>query len=113
MMANDKNTQQALSSNYKTPQQMESTSLKFLDMISFIVRSVNIEESSCDKLMNRLGIQHDSMGIGIQCYSVMLKQIHETFKFYFPKKYSHEVCVKLNYIHSIFLVYILCILIIF
>lgn len=91
MMANDKNTQQALSSNYKAPQQMESTSLKFLDMISFIVRSVNIHNTNCDKLLSKLGIQHDSMGIGIQCYAVMLKQVHESFKFYFPKKYSHDV----------------------
>ena len=90
-MANDKNTQQALSCNYKTSQEMESNSLKFLDMISFIVRSVNMDDSNCDKLMNRLGIQHDMMGIGIECYAVMLKQIHETLKFYFPKRYTYEV----------------------
>ena len=91
MMANDKYTQNALASNFETTQEMESTGLKFLDMISFIVRSVNIDESICDKSLNRLGLQHDKMGISIQCYAVMLQQMHETFKFYFPKQYSDEV----------------------
>ena len=91
MMANDKDTQNALRSNYKTTQEMESTSLKFLDMISFIVRAVNIDESICDKALNQLGLLHDKMGISIQCYAVMLQQFHETLKFYFPKQYSDEV----------------------
>lgn len=91
MLANNSNSQKILASNCKTSEQMESTSLKFLDMIAFVIRIVNIEDANCDKLLNRLGIQHDKMGVNIKLYRIMLQQMHQTLAFYFPNQYTDEV----------------------
>ena len=77
-----------LMQNHKT---LESKSLKFLDMMGWLIRHLITDNIDLYSILTRLGIFHQRMGIKLHHFAPILKSMHETFSYYFPTKYNIEV----------------------
>lgn len=70
---------------------IEQKSLKFLDMMGWLIRYLLIDNIDLYSILTRLGIFHQRMGIKIQHFPPLLQSMHETFSYYYPTKYNIEV----------------------
>ena len=70
---------------------IESTSLRYLDMMGWLIRYLITDNIDLYSLLTKLGIFHQNMGIKIEHFEPMLEAMHETFSYYFEHKYSIEV----------------------
>eukprot|EP01083_Nonionella_stella_P047869 128144_1 len=75
---------------------IEALSLKYLDMIGWLTRSLMNHDIDLYSLLRKLGAMHRTMGIRIQHFEPMLVAMHQTFSYYFPSKYVIEVKYALD-----------------
>ena len=99
MMVTNKEMKQVLKINLKSIGSVEQSSLKFLDMMGWLIRSVNRNDIDLASVLTGLGKLHQSMGININHFHPMLNSMHEAFSYYFPIKYGIEVCLTLYWLH--------------
>eukprot|EP01084_Bolivina_argentea_P134077 236569_1 len=67
---------------------IEGMSLKFIDMIGWLIRYLLTDNIDLYTMLIRLGVFHQQLGVKINHFSSMLQSIHETFTYYFPTKYT-------------------------
>lgn len=70
---------------------IQSMSLKYLDMFGTLIRYLSQDINSAYPLLIKLGALHRNMGISIEHYGPMLRSLHETFSYYYPKRYNIQV----------------------
>eukprot|EP01083_Nonionella_stella_P157094 509574_1 len=80
---------------------IEATSLKYLDMMGWLIRFLITDDVDLSALLIRLGRVHRAMGIGIHHFPPMLAATHETFAYYFEAKYCIEVKYAMDEIFSL------------
>eukprot|EP01084_Bolivina_argentea_P003736 7047_1 len=89
MLSSSKEMKHILRSNVKSESDsIEYLSLKFIDMLSWLIRHLLVNNMDLHATLARLGSGHKSMGINIQHFAPMLLAVHETFAYYFEHKYS-------------------------
>ena len=78
---------------------MEMAALRTLDTIGFIIRGLDAPyttNSSFSALLHKLGVIHNNMGVKVGDYRIMLEQMDETLKCFFPQTYSLQVQFALS-----------------
>ena len=78
-------------SKFKLNDKLETAALRSLDMIGFIIRGVFTSNTNLQSSLYKLGTLHSKMGVKIEHFGIMLQNIHETFKYYYPVQYSYQV----------------------
>eukprot|EP01083_Nonionella_stella_P040097 109020_1 len=81
-------------------QSIESTSIKYLDMMGWLVRHLVSDGLDVHSLLDRLGAVHRQMGITIHHFVPMLKAMHDSFAYYLEEKYSIEVKYAMDELFS-------------
>eukprot|EP01084_Bolivina_argentea_P214411 364004_1 len=89
-----------MKSNFNQSKQIERTSLRYLDMMGWLIRHLITDNIDLHSQLSQLGVLHDKMGICIEHYTPMLHSLHETFAYYFGCKYNVEVKYALDEIFS-------------
>ena len=109
MLSTNKEMKKVMKSNRTSESKIETMSLKYLDMFGWLLRyltqdinqvSDDINKSSSYPLLIQLGILHRKMGINIQHFGPMLRSLHETFTYYFPKNYNIQVKYSIDVIFT-------------
>lgn len=90
-MAGSSQIRHFLTSKFKKNDKLETAALRNLDMIGFIIRGLYTSNNTMPSLLYKLGTLHIKMGIKIEHFEIMLQQLHETFKFYYPLQYTTQV----------------------
>eukprot|EP01083_Nonionella_stella_P285240 970935_1 len=101
MMSTNTQMKNVMQKNFKANKNIESTSLKYLDMMGWLMRHLATNSIDLHALLTKLGLIHLRMGITIVHYSPMLRAMHETFTYYFPQKYSIDVKYAMDEIFSL------------
>eukprot|EP01084_Bolivina_argentea_P119604 212054_1 len=78
-------------SNLSKHNKLEMQSLKFLDMIGWLIRNLSRDGIDLFSLLQKLGQLHFAMGIKSEHFDVMIKSLHSTMVHYFPKEYNIQV----------------------
>eukprot|EP01083_Nonionella_stella_P215426 775376_1 len=78
----DKQMKPILNTNFK--QNIETTSLRFLDMMGWLIRHLATDNIDLYTLLIKLGVFHSRMNLKINHYNIMLQSLHATFSHYFP-----------------------------
>ena len=90
-MVHDKEMKRILKKNLTSRQSIENSSVKFLDMMGWLLRSLLRSDMDLCASLQQLGTFHRNMGVNINHFDPMLKSMHETFSYYFPIKYGIQV----------------------
>ena len=91
MLASNKQIKKIMQNNLSTDIKLETTSLKYLDMIGWLMRSLVRDNIDLYSLLTKLGYLHDKMGIKANHFEIMTVSLHETMAYYFPKQYKLDV----------------------
>ena len=91
MMAGSSEIRQLMTSRFKKNDKLETAALRNLDMIGFIIRGLYTSNNNMSSLLYKIGTLHLKMGIKIEYFDIMLQQLHQTFKFYYPLQYTVQV----------------------
>ena len=91
MMVSDPEMKSVLSKNLQSRQSIEHSSVKFLDMMGWLLRSLSRTDIDLSMNLQQLGAFHRNMGINISHFDPMLNSMHDTFSYYFPIKYGIQV----------------------
>eukprot|EP01084_Bolivina_argentea_P137594 242332_1 len=67
---------------------LEMQSLKFLDMVGWLIRNLSRDGIDLFSMLQKLGKIHEQMGIKMDHFDIMVKSLHETMIHYFPKQYN-------------------------
>lgn len=100
MMVSDPEMKRILSKNLQSRQSIENSSVKFLDMMGWLLRSLLRTDIDAVKSLQQLGAFHRNMGINISHFDPMLNSMHDTFSYYFPIKYGIQVINYIKYISA-------------
>ena len=92
MLSSNKEMRSIMQSNLCTDNKLETTSLKYLDMLGWLMRSMVRDNIDLHLLLTKLGDLHSKMGIKMEHFNIMIKSLHETMSYYFPKQYNIDVC---------------------
>eukprot|EP01084_Bolivina_argentea_P153763 268081_1 len=98
MIGQDKETKQIFSSNSHNHHSIEKASMKFVDMMDWLLLSLLHSNTNVSSLLYRLGSMHKDMGINHHHFDVMLKSMHHTFSYYFPIKYNIQIQFAMDHI---------------
>ena len=90
MMVHNAEMKQILKNNLSA-QSIENSSIKFLDMMGWLLRSLLRSDIDLNASLESLGAYHRNMGINISHFDPMLNSMHDTFSYYFPIKYGIQV----------------------
>eukprot|EP01084_Bolivina_argentea_P052297 96053_1 len=101
MLASNPEMKKVMKKNFGDTKKIENTSLKYLDMMGWLIRYLITDNVDLYALLTRLGHVHRSMGIGIQHFPPMLTATHEALGYYFENKYSIEVKYAMDEIFSL------------
>eukprot|EP01084_Bolivina_argentea_P285402 489414_1 len=77
--------------NNMLAKEIEKLSVRFLDMMGWIVRSLMRDDIDLFASLKTLGQQHRHWNITLDMFDPMLQAMHETFEYYFERGYSFEV----------------------
>ena len=102
MMVYDKEMKRILQKNLTSRQSIENSSVKFLDMMGWLLRSLLRSDIDLCASLEQLGAYHRNMGVNINHFDPMLNSMHETFSYYFPIKYGIQVSINLCTLHRTF-----------
>eukprot|EP00484_Ammonia_sp_Unknown_P008526 CAMPEP_0197073140 /NCGR_PEP_ID=MMETSP1384-20130603/210454_1 /TAXON_ID=29189 /ORGANISM="Ammonia sp." /LENGTH=410 /DNA_ID=CAMNT_0042511971 /DNA_START=26 /DNA_END=1258 /DNA_ORIENTATION=- len=93
MLSSDFEMKKVLQKNLVTEnnEKIEKTSLKYLDMIGWLVRYLVTDNIDLCSILSRLGTFHQKMGIQLHHFNPMLQAMHESFSYYFKQKYTIDV----------------------
>mmetsp|Transcript_7834 Transcript_7834/g.12131 ORF Transcript_7834/g.12131 Transcript_7834/m.12131 type:complete len:441 (+) Transcript_7834:63-1385(+) len=80
---------------------IEQTSLRYLDMLGWLIRYLCTDNIDLYQLLTNLGVYHQKMGIKIEHFEPMLNATQETFSYYFEQKYTLEVKYALDEIFAL------------
>eukprot|EP01083_Nonionella_stella_P276790 940830_1 len=100
MMATSRELKTIMKSRRASTQSIESTSIKYLDMMGWLVRHLVSDGLDVHALLDRLGAFHRQMGINIHHFVPMLKAMHDSFAYYFEEKYNIEVKYAMDELFS-------------
>eukprot|EP01083_Nonionella_stella_P146518 460919_1 len=101
-LSSDKQIKQIVIDNMRQRSKtMEYMSLRYLDMIGWLVRHLIKDDVDLYAILAHIGVFHQSMGVQIEHFRSMLDAMHETFAYYFPIKYSIEVKYAMDEIFTI------------
>eukprot|EP01084_Bolivina_argentea_P088693 160124_1 len=101
MLGSNSEMKHIMKSHLSTDSKMETTGLKYLEMIGWLIRHLAIGNIDFHVLLTKLGILHQSLGINIQHFNPMLQAMHETFSYYFASAYTIEVKYAMDEIFSL------------
>eukprot|EP01084_Bolivina_argentea_P006901 13031_1 len=88
----DENLRIILKSYFLTSTDKKEThSLKLLDMVGFIVRSISHDNANIVSLLSRLGLYHKQIGIKTNHFMPLLNALHKAFEHYFPAAYNADI----------------------
>lgn len=100
MLSDNNSIHQVMKNNVKNTQ-IEAISIKFLDMMGWLIRYLMQNIYQCDEtLLIKLGEHHRKMGINLEHYAPMLSSLHDTFAYYFPKAYTVQVKYSIDVIFT-------------
>eukprot|EP01084_Bolivina_argentea_P266870 452824_1 len=92
MIAINKSIKQIIYKHSKTdPNKIELMSIKFLDMLGWIIRSLMKDGIDLYGSLKQLGLFHQNIGVCYKHFDPMLQSMHESFSYYFERGYSFEV----------------------
>eukprot|EP01084_Bolivina_argentea_P216139 367215_1 len=80
---------------------IEKTSLKYLDMMGWLIRHLVTDKIDLYVLLLKLGTVHQSLGVSIKHFAPMLQSMHDTFSYYFTTAYNIEVKYAMDEIFSL------------
>eukprot|EP01084_Bolivina_argentea_P119603 212053_1 len=69
---------------------LEMQSLKFLDMIAWLIRNLSRDGIDLFSMLQKLAKIHKQIGIKMEHFDVMINSLHETMVHYLPKEYNTE-----------------------
>eukprot|EP01084_Bolivina_argentea_P175980 304615_1 len=101
MLGKDKSLKRILKRVLPNNKSVEETSLKFLDMMGWLLRQLITDKINFYDLLTKLGIYHTQMGFSLQHFDTMLDAMHETFSYYFEQKYSIQVKYSMDEIFTL------------
>eukprot|EP00485_Elphidium_margaritaceum_P014990 CAMPEP_0202727548 /NCGR_PEP_ID=MMETSP1385-20130828/185178_1 /ASSEMBLY_ACC=CAM_ASM_000861 /TAXON_ID=933848 /ORGANISM="Elphidium margaritaceum" /LENGTH=482 /DNA_ID=CAMNT_0049393791 /DNA_START=44 /DNA_END=1493 /DNA_ORIENTATION=+ len=101
MMAHNAEMKNILKQSMISQQSIETSSLKFLDMMGWLLRSLIRSDVDVATSLAQLGAMHRKMGITIDHFDPMLKSMHSTFSYYFPFKYSIQIKYAIDQIFTL------------
>jgi len=91
MLGSSDEVKRVMKSNLAENAKIEATSLKYLDMLGWLIRHLTTDKIDLFALLGRLGTMHQALGVKINHFTPMLRAMHETFSYYFERKYTIEV----------------------
>eukprot|EP01083_Nonionella_stella_P032231 88248_1 len=100
MMSANPEMKAIMKSHRLTNQSIETTSVKYLDMMGWLVRHLASDHIDLYSLLDQLGVFHRQMGINIDHFCPMLKAMHDSFAYYFESKYNIEIKYAMDEIFS-------------
>jgi len=80
---------------------IEENSLKFLDMMGYLLRHLIQDNIDLYDILVKLGKFHQRMGIKMEHFAPMLDSLHESLSYYFPSKYSIDVKYSMDEIFGL------------
>eukprot|EP01083_Nonionella_stella_P099711 280354_1 len=102
MLSTDRVVQRMFKRTIKHRQeQIELLSLKFLDMICWLIQSLwSRHNNDLNSTLQQLGTLHKKLAIRIEQFNVMLPALHEALSFYFPVRYRLQEHYAIEYIFA-------------
>eukprot|EP00484_Ammonia_sp_Unknown_P018395 CAMPEP_0197038180 /NCGR_PEP_ID=MMETSP1384-20130603/15163_1 /TAXON_ID=29189 /ORGANISM="Ammonia sp." /LENGTH=410 /DNA_ID=CAMNT_0042468577 /DNA_START=24 /DNA_END=1256 /DNA_ORIENTATION=+ len=100
MMAND-DMKTVMKANFRQKRKIEATSMKYLDMMGWLMRNLVADGIDLYALLSKLGVVHQAMGVSLKHFDPMLQAMHETFAYYFDTKYTIEIKYAFDEIFSV------------
>eukprot|EP01084_Bolivina_argentea_P214409 364002_1 len=91
MLSTNEQMKNVMKSNFSESQKIENISLRYLDMMGWLIRYLITDNIDFYSLLTELGKLHQKMGINIIHFDPMLQSMHQTFGYYFERKYNIEV----------------------
>ena len=101
MMVHDAEMKRILQKNLTSRQSIENSSIKFLDMMGWLIRSLMRSDINLASNLEQLGAFHRNMGVNINHFDPMLNSMHETFSYYFPIKYGIQIKYAIDQIFTL------------
>eukprot|EP01084_Bolivina_argentea_P216138 367209_1 len=98
MMASNSKMKKIMKTNNNN---IEKTSLKYLDMMGWLIRHLITDDIDLYALLIKLGLMHQQIGINITHFNPMLQSVHETFSYYFENEYNIEIKYAMDEIFSL------------
>lgn len=100
-MYSDECTKAVMQKNLKHKGQLELASMKYLDMMGWLIRYLITDNIDLYALLSKLGTVHQAMGVQQAHFEPMLQAMHETFAYYFGTQYTIDVKYALDEIFAL------------
>eukprot|EP01083_Nonionella_stella_P035706 97375_1 len=91
MIASNKGVRSITKNHLSTDIKLKKHSLKFLEMIGYLMRNLVRDGIDFKQMLQELGAQHKRIGVQMHHFDVLICAIHETMSYYFPKHYDIDV----------------------
>eukprot|EP01083_Nonionella_stella_P094588 265433_1 len=101
MIASDQKIKQILLAGNANPNKLETVSLKFLDMLGYLIRSLLRDDANVYSSLRSLGELHNKMCIAPYMYEHMLVGMHEAFTYYYPHQYTEQVKLAVTEVFTV------------
>lgn len=95
MMVKDASMREIFKKNFNSQEKISAISLKFLNMMGWLIRTLLRNGADLPLLLRNLGSMHGTFGVNIKHFEPMLESMHESFSHYFPNIYGVKVCLLL------------------
>lgn len=92
MMVKDNEMRQIFKRNFNSKEKISAISLKFLNMMGWLIRTLLKNSPDLPVVLRNLGSTHNKFGVDVRHFAPMLDSLHESFSYYFPNVYGIKVC---------------------
>jgi len=101
MMVKDATTKEIFKRHFNSKEKISAISLKFINMIGWIIRTLLRNDDDLASLLSNLGETHKRFGVNIEQFAPMLQSCHEAFSHYFPSSYGIKEKYAFDYIFEL------------
>eukprot|EP01084_Bolivina_argentea_P001174 2152_1 len=91
MLSTNKEMTDLMLRNLSSHIKLETTSLKYLEMLTWLLRSLIRDDIDLYSLLIKLGKLHSKIGVKLKHFNIMIESLHETMQYYFTKQYNIDV----------------------
>ncbi len=98
-MVKDNSLREIFKRNFNSHEKISTISLKFLNMMGWLIRTLLRNDNDLPYLLGNLGLTHHKFGVTLRHFRPMLQSLHETFSHYFPNVYGIKVCLCLEVLY--------------
>jgi hemoglobin-like flavoprotein len=100
MISSDKELKNLFKATWQK-KSIESQAVRFLDMMSLLIRLVRRNDVNLITSLQSLGASHRHYGVKREYFTIMLQSIHDTLSYYFPDDYKLNVRYAIDCIFTL------------